>query len=99
MLDRDPLVEPATRRPRRRFTLTDDTGFDEVPLAYRKYYRLWRGHDDTLAPNEVLCPVCGIVVRSARELRPGDRVYCMACMTRLRVVLGENSVLEGRPEY
>jgi hypothetical protein len=36
----------------------------------------WRGADDVLAPNEVLCPVCKVVIRSSRELRPGDRVYC-----------------------
>ena len=41
-----------------------------------------------LAPNEVLCPVCKVVIRSTRELRPGDRVYCMPCMSRLVVVEG-----------
>ena len=55
--------------------------------------------DDVLAPNEALCPVCKIVVRSARELRDGDKVYCMACMTRLRVVLNEAGVLEARALY
>ena len=69
---------------RRTFEL-DDRGFDEVPRKYRKYYRRWQGAGDSLAPNEVLCPVCKVVVRSARELRDGDRVYCMACMTRMRV--------------
>ena len=33
---------------------------------------------DVLAPNEAFCPVCKIVVRSPRELREGDRLYCMA---------------------
>ena len=99
MLERDPLIEPATRHPRKRFELRDDTGFDEVPKSYRKYYRRWRGADDELAPNEVLCPVCRIVVRSTRELRPGDRLYCMACMTRLRIVVGENGRFEGQAEY
>jgi len=99
MLDRDPLIEPATKRPRQRYELLDDTGFDEVPKAYRKYYRRFRGEGDVLAPNEVLCPVCRIVVRSSRELRPGDRLYCMACMTRLRVVVGEGGRLEGHAEY
>jgi hypothetical protein len=75
--------------PRRRYEL-DDRGFDEVPRKYRKYYRRWEGAGDALAPNEVLCPVCMVVVRSARELREGDRVYCMACMSRLRVVRGPN---------
>ena len=99
MLDGDPLIEPATPRPRKRFELLDDTGFDEVPKEYRKYYRRWSGDGDSLAPNEVLCPVCRIVVRSARELRPGDRLYCMACMTRLRVVVGKDGRFEGHAEY
>lgn len=83
---------------RQRFEL-DDTGFDEVPRKYRKYYRRWEGEGDELAPNEVLCPVCKVVIRSARELRPGDRVYCMACMTRLTVVVGENGRLEAEVVY
>jgi hypothetical protein len=83
---------------RRRFEL-DDTGFDEVPRKYRKYYRRWEGEGDELAPNEVLCPVCKVVIRSARELRPGDRVYCMACMTRLTVVVGEGGRLEAEVVY
>ena len=77
--------------PRKRYELEDDTGFDEVPKKYRKFYRRWGGSGDTLAPNEVLCPVCKVVIRSVRELRPGDRVYCMACMARLRVVRDEAS--------
>jgi hypothetical protein len=72
---------------RRRHEL-DDRGFDEVPPKYRKYYRRLEGSADTLAPNELLCPVCKVVIRSARELREGDRVYCMACLTRLRVAAG-----------
>ena len=73
--------------PRRQFEL-DERGFDEVPRKYRKYYRRWEGAGDALGPNEVLCPVCKVVVRSARELRAGDRVYCMACMTRMRIKRG-----------
>ena len=84
--------------PRRRYEL-DDRGFDEVPRKYRKYYRLWEGPDDSLAPNEVLCPVCKVVVRSTRELREGDRIYCMACMTRLRVRRDEQGRLIGDVEY
>ena len=95
----DPLLETEGEAPRRRYELLDDTGFDEVPARYRRFYRRWEGEGDALAPNEVLCPVCRIVVRSARELRPGDRLYCMACMTRLRVVEGEGGRLEGRAEY
>ena len=84
--------------PRRRYEL-DETGFDEVPKKYRKFYRKWRGEEDELAPNEALCPVCKIVVRSSRELRVGDRLYCMACMTRLSVVEGENGRLETTVVY
>ena len=34
---------------RQRFIL-DDTGFDEVPKKYRKFYRKWKGAGDSLAP-------------------------------------------------
>ncbi len=71
--------------PRRTFEL-EDTGFREVPKRWRKYYRIWRGAGDVLGPNEVICPVCKVVIRSRHELRPGDRVYCMPCMSRLVVV-------------
>jgi hypothetical protein len=84
--------------PRRRFEL-DDRGFDEVPKKYRRFYRRWEGPGDALGPNEILCPVCKVVIRSPRELRPGDRVYCMACMARLRVVRGAEGSLAGQVEY
>jgi hypothetical protein len=83
--------------PRRRFEL-DDTGFDEVPPRYRKYYRRWNGPDDELAPNEALCPVCKVVIRSPRELRAGDRLYCMCCFARLTVVETETG-LEAHVTY
>ena len=99
----DPLQQEATavvgKDARRRFVLEDDTGFNEVPRKYRKFYRKWEGKDDVLGPNEVLCPVCKVVVRSPRELRPGDRVYCMACMTRLRLAQLDGERLEGQVEY
>jgi hypothetical protein len=82
---------------RRRYEL-DDRGFDEVPPKYRKFYRRLAGPADTLAPNELLCPVCKVVIRSSRELREGDRVYCMACLTRLRVTAGAAGI-EGVVEY
>ncbi|GIW43359.1 MAG: hypothetical protein KatS3mg077_0641 [Candidatus Binatia bacterium] len=85
-------------RPRQRFEL-EDTGFDEVPPRFRKFYRRWRGPGDTLGPNEVICPVCKVVIRSTRELRPGDRVYCMPCMSRLVIVRGEDGRLEARVAY
>jgi hypothetical protein len=82
---------------RRRYEL-DDRSFDEVPPKYRKYYRHFEGPADRLAPNELLCPVCKVVIRSTRELREGDRVYCMACLTRLRVARGAAG-FEGVVEY
>ncbi len=97
----DPLErasEAADEAPRRRFIL-DDTGFDEVPAKYRRFYRKWRGADDVLAANEVICPVCKVVIRSTRELRPGDRVYCMPCMSRLVIERGPSGRLEARVAY
>ena len=101
MSARDPLRKPDAEdgeRPRRRYEL-DDRGFDEVPPRYRRFYRRWEGPRDTLAPNEALCPVCKVVVRSTRELRPGDRLYCMACMSRLVVVSGAGGRLEAQVVY
>jgi hypothetical protein len=88
----------AGEEPRQRFLL-EDTGFNEVPKKYRKFYRKWRGPGDSLALNEVMCPVCKVIIRSSRELRPGDRVYCMPCMSRLTVVQGDNGMLEARVAY
>ena len=84
--------------PRRRYEL-DDRGFDEVPRKYRRFYRKWEGPTDTLAPNEALCPVCKVVIRSPRELRVGDRIYCMACMTRVAIVEGDDGTLEAHTIY
>lgn len=99
----DPLQQEASARAgeetRQRFELEDDTGFNEVPKKYRKFYRKWGGREDPLAANEVLCPVCKVVIRSTRELRPGDRVYCMPCMSRLIVMVGEGGRLEARVAY
>ncbi len=89
----------ATDAPRQRFELADDTGFDEVPKKYRKFYRKWRGPGDSLAINEVICPVCKVVIRSTRELRPGDRVYCMPCMSRLVVTRNADGMLEATVAY
>ena len=80
--------------PRQRFEL-EETGFMEVPKRWRRFYRHWRGEGDTLGPNEVICPVCKVVIRSTRELRPGDRVYCMPCMSRLVVVRRDDGRLEA----
>lgn len=75
----------APRRARQTFEL-EDTGFNEVPKRFRRFYRRWRGPGDKLGPNEALCPVCKVVIRSTKELRAGDRVYCMPCMSRLELV-------------
>jgi len=84
---------------RQRFIL-EDTGFDEVPKKYRRFYRKWKGAGDRLGPNEVICPVCKVVIRSSRTLRPGDRVYCMPCMSRLVVVLNDaTGMLEAHVAY
>lgn len=91
---KDPLDReaPAERRPRQSFVL-EDTGFNEVPKRFRRFYRRWRGVGDTLAPNEVLCPVCKVVIRSTKELRAGDRLYCMPCMSRLELVEEEGGLI------
>ena len=99
LLEGDPAPEAARETRRQRYILKDDTGFNEVPKKYRRFYRRWQGVDDILAPNEVLCPVCKVVIRSTRELRPGDRVYCMPCMSRLVVIEGENGRLEATVAY
>jgi hypothetical protein len=96
--DPDAPGGPEAEAPRKRFEL-DDRGFDEVPKKYRKYYRKWGGPNDELGPNEVFCPVCKVVVRSTRELREGDRIYCMACMTRLRMTRTESGEFSGNVEY
>jgi len=96
----DPLeVEESSDESERRRYVLEDTGFDEVPKKYRRFYRKWRGPGDGLAPNEVLCPVCKVIIRSTRDLRPGDRVYCMPCMSRLVVVRAESGMLEARVAY
>lgn len=80
-------------RGRRRYSL-EDTGFKEVPAKYRKFYRKWQGAGDSLATNEVLCPTCKVVIRSQHEVRAGDRLYCMPCMSRGVVVETESGGLE-----
>jgi hypothetical protein len=94
----DPLEREADDAPRRRFLL-EETGFDEVPSKYRRFYRRWQGAGDTLGPNEAICPVCKVVIRSTRELREGDRVYCMPCMSRLVLVRAGDGTLEARVAY
>ncbi|RMH85666.1 MAG: hypothetical protein D6683_01135 [Actinomyces sp.] len=94
----DTLQVPVDDAPRRHYELTD-TGFDEVPVRWRRFYRHWQGPGDELAPNEVLCPVCKVVIRSRRELRPGDRVYCMPCMSRLVVARDPDGSLVARVVY
>ena len=77
---------------RNRFTLVD-TGFNEVPLVYRKYYRAYVGNGDILSENEVLCPVCRVIIRSESTLYPGDKVFCLVCSSWLQVVMdGERRI-------
>jgi hypothetical protein len=97
----EPLEVPsgdASKAPRRTYVL-EETGFLEVPKRWRRFYRHWQGAVDSLAPNEVICPVCKVVIRSTRELRPGDKVYCMPCMSRMVVVEGEGGRLEAAVIY
>ena len=88
---------PGDVRPRQSFVL-QETDFIEVPKRFRRLYRRWRGAGDVLAPNEILCPVCKVVIRSTKELRVGDRVYCMPCMSRLEIV-EQGGKLIGRVIY
>lgn len=88
----DPASHTAPGDARRYYEL-EDVGFNEVPRKWRKFYRHWDGPGDVLAPNEVLCPVCKVVIRSRKELRSGDRVYCMPCMSRMVVVEGPDGDL------
>lgn len=83
---------------RQRFEL-EETGFMEVPKRWRRFYRHWQGDGDKLGPNEVICPVCKVVIRSEREFREGDRVYCMPCMSRLVVVRAEDGTLVAATTY
>ena len=96
-VDGDP-VTGADEGERQRFVL-EDTGFDEVPKKYRRFYRKWKGPGDVLAANEAICPVCKVVIRSTRELREGDRLYCMPCMSRIVVVRGASGMLEAHVAY
>lgn len=93
------VADTSAPEPARQRFILDDTGFDEVPKKYRRFYRKWRGVGDSLAANEVICPVCKVVIRSTRELRPGDRIYCMPCMSRLIVFRNEAGTLDGRVAY
>jgi hypothetical protein len=94
----DPLLESESKSSKRKKFELGETGFNEVPKKYRKFFRKWQGKGDVLAPNEVLCPVCLVIIRSSRELRVGDRVYCMPCMSRLTVV-EENGQLLAKVVY
>ncbi len=84
--------------PRQTFEL-EECGFREVPKKWRKFYRHWEGPGDELGPNEIICPVCKVVIRSKREIRVGDRLYCMPCMSRMIVVLGEDGTLQTDVTY
>lgn len=95
----DAVVEPTDDADERKHYDLEETDFDEVPKKWRKFYRHWQGDGDTLAPNEIVCPVCKVVIRSSRELRAGDRLYCMPCMSRLIVVERDDGTLTTRIRY
>lgn len=88
-----------TERDSRRHYELEDTGFREVPKRWRKFYRHWQGDGDQLAPNEIQCPVCKVIIRSHHEYRPGDRVYCMPCMSRMVIVEKPDGSLEAEVVY
>lgn len=89
---KDPNETLTDDAPRQTFEL-EERGFLEVPKKWRKFYRHWEGPEDTLAPNEIICPVCKVVIRSKREIRAGDRLYCMPCMSRMLVITGPDGSL------
>ena len=95
---RDVATDAVEDTPRLQFEL-EDVGFKEVPKKWRRFYRHWQGAGDVLAPNEVICPVCKVVIRSTREFRPGDKVYCMPCMTRMVVVESDDGGLIAHVSY
>lgn len=64
----------------------EDTGFNELPVPLRRGYRHWRGPEDPLGPNEILCPTCHLVLRSTRAFGSGDELQCVPCLSRLRLV-------------
>ncbi len=92
------IVETETDPTRRQFEL-EDTGFPEVAPRYRRFYRAWGGKSDSLAANEVLCPICNVVIRSTQEFRPGDRVFCLPCMSHLVVVRAVDGSLQAHPTH
>mgnify|MGYP007063765432 CR=1 FL=1 len=93
------MIAIAKLKPKRKRYRLTGSGFTEVPKRYRKYYRHWKGADDCLAPNEVLCPVCKIVIRTSREIRVGDHVFCMPCNTRLVVTKNNQGMMIGKSIY
>lgn len=70
--------------------------FNELPERYRGRYRYWDG--TPLAPNELQCPVCYIVVIAKRPFQAGDKVFCQPCGTRMIVVEKEGK-LTAEPIY
>ena len=95
----DTATTDVTEAGSRRHYELEDTGFREVPKRWRKFYRVWTGEGDQLAPNEIQCPVCKVIIRSHHEFRPGDRVYCMPCMSRMIVVEKPDGTLEAEVVY
>lgn len=82
----DPGRASLLKAPLRELFRLEDMGFNEVPADLRRYYRYWSGQEDMLGPNEILCPVCHVVLRSALALRAGDELHCLPCLSSLLLV-------------
>lgn len=81
---------------REHFVLAE-TGFDEVPPQLRRFYRHWRGAADQLGPNEILCPVCHVVLRSSHTLRHGDGLTCLPCLSSFQLVMRDGLLVAVAP--
>ena len=72
--------------------------FLEIPQGKTECLALAVGNQNTIGAWRSLA-YAAVVIRSTRELREGDRVYCMPCMSRLIVTLGEGGRLEATVSY
>ncbi len=70
--------------------------FNELPERYRGRYRYIDG--TPLAPNELQCVVCNIVIIAKRPFQAGDRAFCQPCGTKM-VVIDKDGKLTAEPIY
>ena len=70
--------------------------FIELPEQYRGRYRYWDG--SPLQANELICPVCNIIIIAMRDFKAGDKVYCRTCGTRM-IVIEKEGGLVAEPVY